>query len=160
MSKAIFLDRDGVLNIEKGHYISQVEDFEINKQAITFLQTAINKGYKLIVITNQGGIAKGIYSTETLFLIHKKMKEEFSLHNIVFDYIYYCPHHDDHGKCLCRKPDSLMIEKAIHRFQLTKSQSFMIGDRSRDIDAAQKAGIVAYQIESNQSLESFISLLQ
>jgi len=159
LSKAIFLDRDGVLNIEKGHYISHVDDFEINKQAITFLQTAISKGYKLIVITNQGGIAKGLYSKETLFQIHQKMKEDFLLYKIKFDAIYYCPHHNDFGKCLCRKPDSLMIEKAIHRFRIDKNQSFMIGDKERDVEAAQKIGIVGHQIESNQTLDSLISLL-
>ncbi|MBX2984344.1 MAG: HAD family hydrolase [Bacteroidia bacterium] len=160
MNKIIFLDRDGVLNIEKEHYISSVDDFEINPLIIPFLKKAIEKNFKLVVITNQGGIAKGLYTHETLHQIHHKMQSEFSVHGIRFDDIFYCPHHDDFGKCLCRKPASLMIERAIHRYHADKALCFMIGDRPRDIIAAEQAGIRGFLVEPNSSLDFLMEELK
>ncbi|MCK9480490.1 MAG: HAD family hydrolase [Bacteroidia bacterium] len=160
LNKIVFLDRDGVLNIEKGNYICNENDFDINFASIPFLKHAIATGYKLIVITNQGGIAKGLYTTETLSRIHTKMQSEYAIHGVHFDDIFYCPHHDEIGKCLCRKPAPLMIERAIHRYRADKRKCFMIGDRNRDIEAAQKVGINAILIESNSSLDKWITLLK
>ena len=151
MNKAIFLDRDGVVNREIG-YVSKVEDLELLPDTLDALKFFREKGYLLIIITNQGGVAKGMYSIETLNLIHGKMLDEFAKHKIDIAEVYYCPHHSQIGRCLCRKPDSLMIEKALARFEIDPKRSYFIGDHERDIEAGKKAGIKTILMKSNGSL--------
>lgn len=157
--KAIFLDRDGVLNIEIGDYIRSKENFTMNKGSLEFLKIAIEKGYKLIVITNQGGISKGLYTKEILQSIHEKMISLYHQEGIFFEEIFYCPHHSNIEKCLCRKPHGLMIEKALQKYKLNKNKCFMIGDTERDIKAAERAGIRGYLLTSNSSLSPLIPFL-
>lgn len=152
MRKVIFLDRDGVINKERGDYTYKVSDFELNEGLIEFLLFAQQKGYEFIIITNQGGISKKIYNHNDVNLVHKFMLSKLKQANIKILSIYYCPHHSDNEKCICRKPDSLLIEKAIARFEVNKSTSFFIGDSKRDIAAALKADIKGYLIPPNTSL--------
>src|ERR1700752_69200 len=105
MNKAIFLDRDGVTNREIGNYITSVDLFEMNPNLGEVLKEFKEKGYLLIIITNQGGIAKSMYTHEILADIHNKMNRSLTEQGILLDDIYYCPHHPDFSKCLCRKPD-------------------------------------------------------
>jgi D-glycero-D-manno-heptose 1,7-bisphosphate phosphatase len=158
-AKILFLDRDGVLNKELGDYVTRPEELEINAGALNFLLAAISLQYKLVIITNQGGIAKGLYSKQMLLLIHKKLRDLWADKGVHFDAIYFCPHHPQFGKCLCRKPDSLLIEKALHRFSGTSINALFIGDKMRDIEAAQKVGIKGVLVTENSSLDAFISLL-
>ncbi|MEI6880085.1 MAG: HAD-IIIA family hydrolase [Bacteroidota bacterium] len=147
---ALFLDRDGVINLEIGDYISDEKYFEVNSQVYPIIKEANKRGYKVIVITNQGGIAKNLYSHEKLSQIHHKMYECMIENNCFIDDLFYCPHHPDfNGKCICRKPDSLMLEKAIHVYNLDKEKCLFIGDNPRDIAAAENAGIKGLHIKSN-----------
>lgn len=139
MQKAIFLDRDGIINKEINHYITSPDAFELNDGVAEFLTLMQLRGYLLIVITNQGGIAKGLYSVETLHRIHDKMRN--ILPGIRFSAVYYCPHHPDFGQCLCRKPDSVLVEKALARFDIDPLQSYFIGDKERDVACGNKAGV-------------------
>lgn len=157
--KAIFLDRDGVLNVEIGDYICSKENLTMNKGSLEFLKIAIEKGYKLIVITNQGGISKGLYNKEILKSIHEKMTILYKQEGIFFEEIFYCPHHSNIEKCLCRKPHGLMIEKALQKYKLNKNDCFMIGDTERDKLAAESAGIKGYLVASNSSLLPLVNLL-
>lgn len=152
MRKALFLDRDGVLNRERGDYTFSVEDFEVLPDVAEALNLAQKKGYLLIVISNQGGIAKGIFDQERVEQLHAMMIAELAKANIHFDEIYYCRHHNDVGKCLCRKPHSLMLEKAITRFNVDVALSVMIGDSQRDVDAAAKVGVRGLLIASNSGI--------
>jgi dihydrofolate reductase len=156
-SRALFLDRDGVLNKELGRYITSIEDFEINKDIIPWLKQKHDEGYKLIVITNQGVIAKGLLAHEKVKDMNDIMRKEYAAHGIQFDEIYYCPHHTDISNCLCRKPKSLMLEKAIARFNININESFMIGDHERDRICAEGAGVLGIVIPSN-NFESLSSL--
>lgn len=156
MQKAIFLDRDGIINKEIGRYVSSEADFELNPGVPEFLKEVQSKGYLLIVITNQGGIAKGQYSHETLAAVHAKMQS--ALPEILFTEIYYCPHHPDFGKCLCRKPGSLLVEKALARFTIDPVKSYFIGDKERDIQCATTAGVKqAILLESNTNLMAIVN---
>lgn len=146
---ALFLDRDGVLNKEIGGYITRLEDFEICEAMIPYLQKKQEEGYKLIVITNQGAIERGMLNHETLFEVNEKLKAAYALHGIQFDEIYYCPHHNEVSVCLCRKPKSLLLEKAIARFNININESIMIGDHDRDRYAAEGAGVLGIVIPSN-----------
>lgn len=152
MNKALFLDRDGVLNRERGEYTFRLDDFEILPDVAAALSIARSKGYLLIVISNQGGIAKGLYSKEQVEVLHQKLAEELFASGVVLDEVYYCPHHGEVGKCLCRKPEPLLLQKAVSRFQIDVSKSVMIGDSSRDVEAAEAVGVKGVQIVSNSGI--------
>ncbi len=153
MNKAVFLDRDGVLNAETGNYVSSIEEFTILPQVAEALKIWQDKGYLLIVITNQGGIARGLYTHRDLEEMHMLLQQHLNDAGVLLHEIYYCPHHPEYtGKCLCRKPGSLWVEKAIARFRIDPARSFFIGDRERDIQAAEAAGVMGILVESNRSL--------
>jgi D-glycero-D-manno-heptose 1,7-bisphosphate phosphatase len=120
------------------------------------LQKLQNSGFLLIVISNQGGIAKGLYSHQDVQKTHKVMMDHFFKEHILITAIYYCPHHNDYGKCICRKPDSLLIEKALHVYHIDPGQSYLFGDQERDIIAGQKAGIQSFKIPSNADLNDYL----
>jgi len=132
-NKAIFLDRDGVINKEVG-YLSSPDKFDFIDGTIEALKTLKQKGFLLIIITNQAGIARGYYSEEILGNIHKKMNDILQQNDIILDGIYYCPHHPDFtGSCDCRKPKPGMMFKAKDKFNIDMKNSFMVGDTLNDI---------------------------
>lgn len=152
-NKALFIDRDGVINNDVGHYyIYKENDFVLNNGIIEGLLKIQKHNYLIIVITNQGGIAKKKYSNIDVELVHNKMIREFSNNGIIITDIFYCPHHSDLEKCLCRKPDSLLIEKAIARYNIDVKKSFLIGDKESDINAGKKVGIQSYIVKKNTSI--------
>jgi D-glycero-D-manno-heptose 1,7-bisphosphate phosphatase len=152
MNKAVFLDRDGVINVERG-YTHRLEDFVILPDVIEYLQVFLKKGYLLIVVSNQSGVAKNLYTQEEVETIHSFLTNELIKSNIKLSEIYYCIHHPDVSRCICRKPDSLFVEKALARFNIDPSLSFFIGDKERDIEAAEKAGVNGILIEANSPLK-------
>lgn len=154
-SRAVFLDRDGVINRETGGYVYKPEEFELNEGLFEALKLFRDRGFILIIITNQGGIGQNLYTHKHVEKLNEILKIEFSAKEIEIAGIYYCPHHPVSGKCLCRKPQSLLIEKAIARFNIDPSLSFMIGDNERDIKAAEKAGVKGVLIKANDSLMKY-----
>lgn len=156
MDKVIFLDRDGVINKERGDYTWRKSDFEFNSGLFEFMQKMQKKGYLFIIITNQGGIARKIYTKSEFLELSDYMISEFKKENITITDLYYCPHHSDIEKCLCRKPEPLMLEKAIAKYNVDVSKSYFIGDSKRDIIAGQKVGLNTIKIEANTSLLDII----
>jgi D-glycero-D-manno-heptose 1,7-bisphosphate phosphatase len=149
MNKCIFLDRDGVLNEEIGTYVYHPEDIIIPKGMPEALQNLKKAGYLLVVVTNQAGIAMGKYTRTQVWECHAKIQEACGN---VLDALYYCPYHPAHNTAsLARKPDSLMIEKAIAKFNIDRSQSWMIGDRQRDIEAGNKQQIRGIFIAAHET---------
>lgn len=143
MNKCVFLDRDGVLNVERGDYTYRLEDFQIIdgvKEALIILK---NAGFYLVIITNQGGIAKGIYSKDDYMKCHDYLMKET---NEIIDDMFYSPYHPDFTESLSRKPDSLMLERAIAKYNIDTSKSWMIGDSDRDIEAANKLGVKGIRV--------------
>src|SRR5688572_18499714 len=132
MDKAIFFDRDGVLNKEIGDYVCRIEDFELLPDAIECISLARENGFRVFVITNQGGIQKGLYTEAQLHSFHNIIREQCLQKGLVIDEIFYCRHHPIVGKCICRKPDSLMLEKAIAKYNIDTERSIMLGDTFRD----------------------------
>ncbi len=160
MNKAVFLDRDGVINQERGDYTFRKEDFIILPEIIESLAILESKGYALIVISNQSGIGKGVYTQQDVFELDKILREKMNEKKINITHFYFCPHHPDFtGKCLCRKPESVLFEKAIARFAIDPTKSFMIGDKERDILPAKKLGIRTFLIASNESVKNIVSLI-
>lgn len=157
MNKAVFLDRDGVLNKELGDYVCHLEDFKVLEHNFKALKNLQDRGYLLIVITNQGGLAKGWYSVDELNKMHNHLVKEYATQGILLSEIYYCNHHPEYnGKCLCRKPGSLMLEKAIARFGIDASKSYFIGDRERDVLAGEAAGVKGILIDSDQPISEVL----
>lgn len=138
-NKAIFLDRDGVINKEVG-YLSNPDEFELLVGTLEALKILKEKEFILIIITNQAGIARGYYSKEMLEKIHDKMRILLKENEIVLDDIFYCPHHPDFtGECDCRKPKIGMIRKAQKKYNIDLLKSFMVGDTLNDV----KTGLTA-----------------
>lgn len=151
--KAVFFDRDGTINSDEGHYyIYKPEDFVFNPGVIEGMRKLKAAGYLLFVITNQGGIAKGIYTHEDVKKVHAHMCEELEQHDVKIDKIYYCPHHESIKTCICRKPSPYMVNLAIEQFHIDKTRSWFIGDSSKDVKCAEAAGIKPIKIHKNQDI--------
>ena len=155
--KAVFLDRDGVINSNQGrYYIWEKEELEINPGVTSTLRVLKERGFMLIVITNQGGVSRGQYSREDVEALHRHLNRLLEKEGAAVDEFYYCPHHSDHERCLCRKPQPLMIQKAMARYGIDPSQSWMIGDSKRDVEAGEAAGLKSILVESNSRLENIL----
>lgn len=152
MRRCLFLDRDGVVNRERGEYTFLPEHFEILPHLPESIFEAREKGYLIIIISNQGGVAKGLYGKTNVVYLHQLLLEELERYGTTVDEFYFCPHHDAQGRCLCRKPGSQMIEKAIARYGIDPSRSFMIGDSVRDVEAAERVGVKGIRIAPNSSI--------
>jgi D-glycero-D-manno-heptose 1,7-bisphosphate phosphatase len=152
MNKAIFLDRDGVVNKERGEYTWRVEDFIINEGLDEFILHFQQKGYLVIIISNQGGIGKGVYTHEDVIKAHTYLEETLKQKGVTLTDIYYCPHHPNAGKCLCRKPEPIMLEKAIARYNVDVNLSVFIGDSKRDVEAGEAVGLHTLLVRPNDNL--------
>lgn len=137
--KACFLDRDGVLNVEIS-YLHEPEKLKLEKYVPEALKLLKENGFKLIVITNQAGVARGMYEEKDILSVHEKMQELLQAHGVQIDKFYYCPHHPKFtGKCDCRKPGTALFAQAEADFDIDMSRSYMIGDRLSDIQAGENA---------------------
>lgn len=156
-NKAIFLDRDGVINNNANHYyIYRNDQLEINPGVKEAIAEMCKASYLVIVISNQGGIAKGLYTKSDVDILHEKIASEIKKHGGEIVDFFYCPHHHSLEKCLCTKPSPLMIERAISRYHIDPKKSFLIGDSNRDIEAGNAAGIESHKIKPNENLFDFI----
>jgi D-glycero-D-manno-heptose 1,7-bisphosphate phosphatase len=146
MNKCIFLDRDGVLNQDLEGYLFQTELLEYPEGVKEGLAELKDAGFLLIVITNQAGIAKGLYTASEVEKIHRQMNE---VYDGVLDDLFFAPHHEDYTtRSLSRKPGSLLIERATAKYRIDLAQSWMIGDNERDIEAGSKAGVRTILLKS------------
>jgi D-glycero-D-manno-heptose 1,7-bisphosphate phosphatase len=157
--KAIFLDRDGVLIRERGDYTWLLEDMKINDGVEEALKLLSNAGFLLIVISNQSGIAKGLYKKQDTDYIHLHLQRKLNNIGIRIEEFYYCPHHPTVSNCICRKPESSLLEKAIARYKINPKLSWFIGDAERDIEAGKKSGVQTYKVDVNGSLLSVVGMI-
>ena len=146
--KAVFLDRDGVLNVDNG-YVSKVDDFEFIEGVIEACKKLKEKGYLLVVVTNQSGIARGYFSEEQFHTLTEWMDWSLADRGVDLDGIFYCPHHAEKGvgefkiDCDCRKPKPGMLLSAIEELDIDIQNSFLVGDKVSDIQAGLSAGITS-----------------
>ncbi|MDZ7336334.1 MAG: HAD-IIIA family hydrolase [candidate division KSB1 bacterium] len=154
MRPAVFLDRDGTINREIG-YLSEPEQFEFLPNALHGLKKMQDLGYRLVIVTNQGGIGLGYFTKEDFYRVNKKMLAEVSRAGILIDKIYFCPH-SKADNCPCRKPELGLIERAKEELNLDLSHSFFIGDSEIDIETGVRAGMKTILIENERvpALES------
>jgi len=149
----IFLDRDGTINREV-EYLSSPDELELLPGAAEAIRLANELGFKVVIVTNQSGIARGFLTEETLKLIHDRLLAMLASENARIDAIYYCPHHPELGigkyktDCPCRKPKTEMADKAIAQFNLAPRESYVIGDRMADIELAHNIGAHAILVKT------------
>lgn len=139
MGKVVFLDRDGVINVDKG-YTHKIVDFELTPMAIEGLQKISSLGYKMLIITNQSGIGRGIYGEEDFWRFQNHLVKTLAEGGVILDGIYYCPHRPEDA-CGCRKPETGMIRQARNDFEVSLSESFLIGDSPTDIVCGKSGGL-------------------
>jgi D-glycero-D-manno-heptose 1,7-bisphosphate phosphatase len=146
VNRALFLDRDGVVNVEK-NYVHRIEDFEFVDGIFDLCATARDLGFRLFVITNQAGIARGYYSESDYERLTDWMLERFAERDIAIDRVYHCPFHPTAGigeyrrESFDRKPNPGMILKARDEFRLDLGQSVLVGDKDSDVEAGTAAGV-------------------
>jgi D-glycero-D-manno-heptose 1,7-bisphosphate phosphatase len=148
--KAVFLDRDGVLNHEIGDYVWRPEDFVVIDGVPGALARLKAAGYRLIVVTNQAGIAKGLYTAADVAACHQKLQQACGG---LIDAFYFAPGHPSVSESLLRKPESLMLEKGLARFHLDPARCWMLGDRARDLEAGARAGVRGLLIGHTEMLD-------
>ncbi len=151
-AKALFLDRDGVINREQGRHTASLDEFIVLPDVPDALALAQRAGRLLVVITNQSGIALGLYGHAEVRVMHAYLHRMLAEHGVRLTDILYCPHHPSQGRCLCRKPGGLLLERAIARHGIDPAASVMIGDRERDMNAAASVGVKGVLVTSNAPL--------
>jgi D-glycero-D-manno-heptose 1,7-bisphosphate phosphatase len=146
MNKAVILDRDGTINEDRG-YIYRPEDFVFLPGVPEAVRTMREKGYAVIVITNQSGVARGFFTTDDVERLHKHMQNELQKYGARVDGVYYCPHlpngavKEFAAECRCRKPETGLFERAVREFDIDAGRSYAVGDRLRDILPGRKLGM-------------------
>ena len=158
MNKAIFLDRDGTINVEK-HYLYKVEDFEFLPGVVDALQQLHQAGYLLLVITNQSGIGRGYYTEEDFLKLNDWMVSDLKQQGVTITGVYFCPHLPDaqvekyRKDCECRKPKLGMYRQAIADHDIDLSQSYAIGDKIRDCAICETTDCRGFLIGENEEPE-------
>src|SRR5437764_6193633 len=139
--RCVFLDRDGVINASPpaGEYIRHWDEIRLIPEAISWIRLFKAAGYLAIVLTNQRGIALGLYSESDLRTLHEKMRAELAAQGAILDDILYCPHEE--GTCTCRKPQPGLVLEAQRRWDIDLSASLLIGDSERDKLLAERCGL-------------------
>jgi len=156
VNKLIFLDRDGTLNIKKDDYVKNLSEFELFSDVGKYLSNLNEKGFKLILVTNQSAINRDLLSLEELEKIHNFLKTKLLEDNCRIDAIYFCPHRPDEN-CLCRKPKTLLLEKAIKEFSPVDLENcWIIGDSDTDIDAGKSIGINTFKVDTASSIREAV----
>lgn len=140
-NKALFVDRDGVINVEK-NYVHTIEEFEFIPEIFSILKKYQDEGFLIIVVSNQAGVARNYYTEKEVDNVNHWMVDKLKEKGIAIREVYYCPHHPDFtGDCECRKPKPGMILKALEKYNIDPEKSVLIGDKESDIQAGRNAGI-------------------
>ena len=154
MDKCVFFDRDGILNKEIGSYVWKIDDFTVEEGILPLLNFLKEKKIGRIVITNQAGIAKGLYTHSDVKKLHAHFQQ---ISDDVIDAFYYSPYHPNYSESLSRKPGSLLFEKSLSKFGLDPGKCWMIGDRERDLIPAGQLGIKTIRIFNERQEEPTIA---
>ena len=149
MNKAVFLDRDGVLNYDSPNYVFDAGKFQLYPDVFQTLKELKSSGFRLIVITNQAGISKTLYTREQMQECHDKLLLETE---DIIDDIYYSPYHPSISESLSRKPGTLLFEKAIAKWSIDPAASWMLGDKPTDLIPARKLGMKTIGVKRGREL--------
>ena len=158
-NKAIFLDRDGVLNKKRSDYVKSISELEIFPNIEKEISKLKLKGFLIIVITNQSVINRGIITIEELEKIHSAIQKFLVKSKTSIDRFYFCPHRPDEN-CECRKPNPGLILQAINEFSIDAAKSWMVGDSITDIQAGEKAGCKTIFLKKNDSFANILKIIE
>lgn len=156
--KAVFFDRDGVLNVDKA-YLYKIDELEWIDGALEAIAYLMRSGYLVFVVTNQSGIARGYYTVAEMEKLHRYMADTAANSGGKIEKFYYCPHLPEGSvaeyavDCACRKPKPGLILQALAEYDIDVDKSFLIGDKKRDVEAAEAAGIKGYLFEKGNLLD-------
>lgn len=151
-NRAVFLDRDGTMAPDV-HYCRRPEDFELFPYTAKAVGLLNEHGFKVIVITNQSGIARGYFTEETLADIHQKMERELAKESAFVEAIYYCPHHPD-DNCDCRKPKPELVLQAVKDFNIDLKHSFVVGDLQVDVELGRVVGCQTILVGKDKTINA------
>ncbi len=155
--KAIFIDRDGVINDNSEHYYTYMnEQWKFNPGIINNLKHLQGLGYNLFIVTNQGGISRGNYTKDEVESLHNMVQNILLNEGITIIDIAICPHHNLLENCLCRKPKPLMLEKLIAKYNIDIENSWFIGDSKTDFEAANAVGLKSIIVPANTNIYEYI----
>lgn len=154
-NKAIFLDRDGVINKERSTYVKTVSELEIFSGVANSVKKLKDAGFLVVVVTNQSAVNRGLTNHDNINDIHLYLQEYFRKNDTFVDGFYYCPHRPDEN-CYCRKPKPGLLLKAVEELKIDLKSSWMIGDSDSDIQAAKLVGCKSIKIGADMSLASAI----
>lgn len=157
MNKAVFFDRDGTLNNNSDYYVFSEERLVLNPGVETTLAELTRRGYLLFVVSNQSGIARGLYTREDADKVNAKLCDVLKKAGAEITAVSYCSHHPEFGKCLCRKPQPLLIQRLLARYRVDPALSFMVGDALRDVEAGEAAGLKGILIDANSDLTNVLN---
>lgn len=163
MDKIVFLDRDGTINKEVD-YLYRPEDLVILPEVTSALRRLKEHGFRLVVVTNQAGVARGYYKEEDVKTLHDALNRRLSKEGAEIDQFFYCPHHPVHGiseykvECHCRKPETGMFEMAEAYFQVDKAHSYMIGDKLLDTEAGNRYGVSSILVGTGYGKDIYDSM--
>ncbi|MCO4753897.1 MAG: HAD family hydrolase [Bacteriovoracaceae bacterium] len=156
-NKAIFLDRDGTIIIDK-HYLHDPDQVEYFNDTFEAMKLMDQKGYQLFMVTNQSGIGRGMFKVEDMHKVHEKMINDLNKEGVVIKDVAFCPHSPD-DNCECRKPSAQMIKELMSKHKI--SEGYMIGDKVIDAQAGINAGIQGVHLtQSKSEYESYSTLLE
>lgn len=156
--RGLFIDRDGTINVEKG-YVHRIQDFEFIPGALDALRIVSEKKIGIYIVTNQAGIAKGIYTETDFNALTKHMLDQMTGHGISIADVLYCPHHPEgtvpayRKSCTCRKPDIGLLKAVIEKERFALDCLALIGDKNSDIEAGRKLGIRTYLVETGYGID-------
>lgn len=150
MHKAIFLDRDGTLNVDYG-YVYKPEDLKLLPGVVEALLLLQQQGYLLIVITNQSGVGRGYFTLEEAQKFNELLQKTLKEQGITISDFFTCPHAPEED-CLCRKPLPFMLNEAIRKYDIAPSLSYMLGDKKTDVECGKNANLQSYLVTPEHSL--------
>lgn len=154
--RALFLDRDGVINRKRDGYVTDERDLEVLEDAVRAMHIARAKGYVIVVVTNQSAVGRGIMTGGQLARVHARMESELARAGARIDAIYCCTHAPGDG-CACRKPGTAMIEAAVRDLNIDAGSSWLVGDSDTDMEAAERAGLRGIRIEPDAGFSHLLS---
>lgn len=163
MNRAVFLDRDGVITQEPPHYAHKLNQLKLISKAADAIRLLNEGGFLVIIASNQAGIARGYYQEEDMTLFNRAMKNRLAKSRAHIDAIYYCPHHPEaiieayRVDCDCRKPKPGMLKKAEKELNIDLNQSFLVGDKSSDIEAGKRAGCTTIMVRTGHGADELES---
>jgi D-glycero-D-manno-heptose 1,7-bisphosphate phosphatase len=138
--KVVFIDRDGVINVDLWKYVENWKEFKFEKGALDALKILTDKGYEIFIISNQAGVGDGIFSEAAMWQVHEKMVAAMTKREIKIRGARYCPHAKK-AKCDCRKPKTQLLEKAVANIQFDKERTYFVGDKMSDLEAGKNFGV-------------------